>query len=64
MKIPTNTTFLPTCAKHNMALRGELRVCHPNAQATAVWEFDLTDMWCSAEPEATRTCTDEWEVRA
>lgn len=64
MLIPPKTLFLFTCTQHQETLRGEPMLVHPNPEATAVWEFDTSEMYCSSFIDGESECNDKWEVRA
>jgi hypothetical protein len=66
MLIPRGTSFLIRCKVHEATLEGELKMKHPNNEATAIWTFDFTDMHCPSSHSAPvgKACQTNWEVRA
>jgi hypothetical protein len=66
MKIPNDTAFLPYCGEHHAELVGTPKLVHPNPDATAIWEFDLSDMLCLLDGwnQGTKDCSKSWELRA
>ena len=68
MLLPKETNFFFSCGRHTYQLDGTPKLKNPTKTATAVWEFDLSDMSCtyskSLGGKVTNVCKDTWEVRA
>lgn len=64
MLIPPQTMFLFTCTQHQDTLKGEPELVHPNPEATAVWVFDTSEMYCPSFIDGEQECNNTWEVRA